>query len=250
MDFCRRSSAADTTTLLICGMPRSGTTFLAGLLASTGFVAVAREYFNGEDPEPAGIDYPAFVARVVADRTKLGVFAAKFINDQLWDFLAALRSYGRNGGLSDRELVEQALPRPCFVWLRRRDDVAEAVSWSKALQTGEWWSDGRELPQSPIPKPVFDVHEIARCIDELAQGNERWEQWFVDNKIEPVRVVYEELEADRDTVTRRVLALLDVALPDNLQIAERSARQSDAVNREWIARYHALQGAASRHSGT
>ena len=35
--------------------------------------------------------------------------------------------------------MAELFPNPIYVWLRRRDPVAQAVSWVKACQTARWW---------------------------------------------------------------------------------------------------------------
>lgn len=230
--------ARPAKSFVVCGMPRSGTTFLAGLLQSTGLVGLAREYFSlDEEPEGARADYAAFVAQTVADKSAHGVFGVKFVANQLWDFVAWLRSLPGNDGLSDLGLLEQVFPGPRFVWVGRHDVVAQAVSWSKAHQTRQWWSGARRDTDAT---PVFDFREIQGTIAEILRGNEAWQEWFVESRIEPLRVVYEELVPNRVEVTRQVLGFLDVEMGDDLSIEERTAKQGDGLNEEWIARYRSL----------
>jgi LPS sulfotransferase NodH len=138
--------------------------------------------------------------------------------------------------------LEQVFPEPRFVWVSRRDVLAEAVSWWKAHLTGDWW---RERTADPPPPPAvpFDFDEIDRLVGEIVEGNEIWQRWFAANGIEPLHVVYEELDTDREGGVTRVLRLLDARVTEGLAIAEQSARQSDALNEEWIARYRARAGA-------
>jgi LPS sulfotransferase NodH len=121
--------AAPTRCFFICGTPRSGTTLLAGLLASTGRVGWAGEYFSvANEPGWAVADYGAYVAQTLARTSRGGIFGAKLLEPQLDSFLARLRNVPRWKGESDLALLETAFPRPSFVWVLRRDVVAQAVS--------------------------------------------------------------------------------------------------------------------------
>jgi LPS sulfotransferase NodH len=225
-------------------MPRSGTAFLAGLLASTRRVPFAREYFNRElEPEWARDDYARYVARTVAASSRRGTFGAKFVHYQLTAFVATLRSLPENGALSDRALLESVFPTPRYIWVERRDVVAQAVSWLKAQETGDWWLSPRPWARAKPVAGGFDFDEVERRVAEIVRGNGAWERWFAEHELEPLRVVYEELDTNPADVTRSVLAFLHADVPPRLRVKARSARQSDALNADWIARYHALASA-------
>jgi LPS sulfotransferase NodH len=130
---------APARSLFICTTPRSGTTLLAALLASTGRVGLVREDFSrANEPDWAASDYGAFVAHTVRRTSRGGVFGAKPLQGQLRDFLARLRSVPQWTELPDLDLLRTVIPQPSFVWIRPRDVFAQAVSLLKAEQTGQW----------------------------------------------------------------------------------------------------------------
>jgi LPS sulfotransferase NodH len=238
---------AVTSSVVICGMPRSGTGLLAGLLASTKLIGYPREYFHpGKQPPGARDDYGAFVARTIARHSRRGVFGAKFIDDQLDQFVSALRSLPGNGILDDRELLERTLPSPKYVWLRRRDVVAEAVSLWKAHETGVWAVSRRSPWKATRIAPDFDLEQIEKCHLEIVRGNDAREAWFAENGIEPLRVVYEELDENHAEVTRRVLAFVGIDVPARFRISAQTVRQSGAADGELIARYHSSVAARAK----
>jgi LPS sulfotransferase NodH len=189
------------------------------------------------EPDWATADYGAYVGQTLEQTSRGGIFGAKLLHGQLDGFLARLRSVPRWQGLSDLALLETAFPRPSFVWISRHDVVAQAVSWLKADQTGEFYvGDERRTGATPS----FDFDAIGRLVDELTESNERWQEWFTANGIEPLAITYEELAADTIGTSRRVLAFLGVEVPRDVKFLPRTAKQSDAVNDEWIARYRAM----------
>ncbi|MBD0330767.1 MAG: sulfotransferase [Thermoleophilia bacterium] len=226
-----------TRSYLICGTPRSGTFLLAGLLASTGIAGRPEEYFWREDEprwrERWGVTSDAdYVAHAIAQgTTPNGVFGAKVMWGYFGDVLAKLRRLRDEP--SDLRLLEAFFPNLRFLWLRREDAVAQAVSWSKAMRTGVWYA---EQHGAPAGDPSFDFDEIAALAAEAETHGDAWRRWFDRHGVEPFAVTYEELEAAKVAVTRRALAFL--GLPgDGVPIEERTARQRDALNAEWVRRF-------------
>ena len=82
-------------------------------------------------------DYRAFVATArVAGSTPNGVFAARI----MWGSIAPLIQR-LDDTTSDLDAIEKAFGPVAFVHLRRDNVLEQAVSWSRAEQTG-YWQDG------------------------------------------------------------------------------------------------------------
>jgi trehalose 2-sulfotransferase len=226
-----------TRSYLICGTPRSGTGLLAGLLKSTEIAGRPEEYFwRGDEPawrERWGVSTDAaYVERAIeTGTTENGVFGAKLMWGYVDDVLAKLRSIRE--AESDRGLLEAFFPNLRFLWIRREDVVAQAVSWSKAIRTGVFYAEHHGRPRA---EPVFDFEEIRALAAEVDAHNETWRRWFAREGIEPFAITYEELEAAKVETTRRVLAFLGLPT-DDVSIREQTSRQRDAVNAEWIRRF-------------
>jgi LPS sulfotransferase NodH len=226
------------SSVVVCGMPRSGTSLLGGLLASTGCIGRPGEFFDpSKEPPDARANYRTFVERVVRSRSVGGVFGVKFVHNQLSSFLDALRALPGNAECTDRELLEQVLPQPRFVWVQRRDIVAQAVSWWRAEKTGEWRLPVGATRETTSELPSFDFEEVDGLVAEIVRGNERWERWFATNQIQAHVVVYEELAADAVAMTRRVLDFLEIDVPDSAAIAPHLEQQADELNVLWTQRY-------------
>ena len=237
----RRIKAAGVErTLFICSTPRTGSTMLGDLLADTGLVGHADEYFGEvfrQDVVP-GLSRRGFDDYLVACTQHAhgtGTFGIKLHWDQVEVFLYLLRLRRGLHGLDDAAVIEAIFPSPSFVWMRRRDTVAQAVSGWKAMGTGKW-TDG----QAVTGEPRFDPDGIAARVRRIEEHNEAWRRFFAANAIDPLRVTYEELAADPAFEARRVLALVGADVPGDLPIAAVTERQADAVNEDWIRRYREL----------
>jgi trehalose 2-sulfotransferase len=204
-------SAKPRSSYFVCGTPRSGSWFLCGLLASTGVAGRPHEWF-WSDTEHAnrrawGVSSFAEYLDHVRDAatTPNGVLGAKLMWGYLPDLLARLRQLG--DASPELALIERHFPRPRFVWIRREDLIAQAVSWSKAIQTGRWhhWDRG-----DPAAVPAYDRKQIDALAREAAAHDAGWRAWFEANGIEPLIVRFEALVGDSLATTRAVLQFLDI----------------------------------------
>jgi LPS sulfotransferase NodH len=221
----------------VCGTPRSGSWLLCGLLASTGIAGRPHEWFWRDTVQANcrawGVArFSDYVARVRdAGTTPNGVFGSKVMWAYLDDLLARLGELGRLS--SHRSLIERYFLEPRFVWIRREDLTAQAVSWAKAIQTGRWhhW----DAPDPHIA-PMYDREQIEALAREAAAHDAAWRAWFAANEIQPFAVHFEDLVADTVGVTHKVLGFLGVAA-EGVPISELTITTSDRLNDEWLARY-------------
>lgn len=61
-------------------------------------------------------------------------------------------------------------------------------------------------------------------------------------RVQPYSVIYEDLEADQEAVTRGILAFLELELPPSRTIVGRHDRLRDQRSAEWVERYRAERG--------
>lgn len=244
----------------VCGTPRTGSSLLLGLLESTGVVGRPQAYFREPDeslwaerwrvPRSAdgGFDYAEYVrAALAAGRTGNGVFGAKLMWGTLDELVAKLGGVFPDLAGDDARLLERAFGRTGFVFLRRADVVAQAVSWLRAEQTGTWYIGGNgEIGggAGTGEPPCFDAGRIGRLVEVIGEHNMAWEAWFASAGVRPHRVSYEELDADMAGVTLGILGFLGFDVPDGRVIVSRHERQADELSARWIERYR-LESAGS-----
>jgi len=247
--------AGRAASYFVCATPRTGSSLLLGLLDSTGVCGHPQAYFRAPDeplwadrwelPRTAagGYDYADYLrAARAAGSTPNGVFGAKLMwgtLDELVDKLGAVHP-GLAG--DDVALLSRAFGRVHFIYLRREDVLAQAVSWLRAEQTNTWFIGGHgEISgNGGQPRnPVFDAAAIRRFLDVIEEHNTAWEGWFAGHGIQPHRVNYEDLDRDMVATTRGILSLLGVDAPETPVVTARHRRQADELNRQWIRQYRA-----------
>jgi LPS sulfotransferase NodH len=166
-----------------------------------------------------------------------GVFAARIMWRTLDELVARLGPlYPDMAGASDLELLNRAFGRTRFVYLRRCDVLAQAVSLLRAEQT-EVWHDTPGEPREPVREPGFDFGRIAELVREIEDDNLAWQRWFGSVGIQPCLVRYEELAVAPVETTLGVLGFLGLELAPGRQVVVRHRRLADEISAQWIDSY-------------
>jgi LPS sulfotransferase NodH/SAM-dependent methyltransferase len=220
---------------IVASSYRCGSTFLCKELWSTGLLGAPWEYFNPrkspstnsiqdtmmERLKASSID--DYVAKLIACRTtRNGVFGMKA---HFHDFETTLKKYP---GLLE------ALAPITYIFMDRRNKLAQAVSMARAMQTNSWIS----LAKADTAKLHYDRDLISKCLGKHEMQRLGWQRWFDANDINPFVVFYEELESNPAGVVRSVIEYLDVQDddPNNIRLPP-IEKQSDDINDEWVARF-------------
>jgi trehalose 2-sulfotransferase len=217
----------------ICTTPRSGSNYLCELLTSTRSLGRPLEYFNPQGRRALETpDYPDDRAlqlqRIVTQGcTPNGVYSLKVFPNQLERTLADVA-------------VFNSLPSLRFVRLMRSDLLGQAISWARALMTGQYRSY-----QPTTGSPSYDGALISRCLANLACANAEWDIYFARRGITPTCLYYEDLEIDADASVRTIAELMnvEVALPSDSAVSVRIQR--DMLNETWRRAYIEEYGAAN-----
>jgi trehalose 2-sulfotransferase len=238
----------DFDSYLICATPRSGSTLLCGLLESSGVAGHPASYFNRKTldvyaddwriarPRDGRIDAAFVRAALTAGRTSNGVFGGRIMAETLPELIGGLAAASAPG-VTDVDLLSARMGRLRFVHLRRRDVVAQAVSWAKSSQTHYWHPGEAVVPGGQDPH--YDEELIGRLVATIEGYEADWTAWFAAHRIAPCEVTYEELAADPPGTAQRVLDHLGLKVPPDRRLVVGHRRQADHLNAEWITRFKA-----------
>ena len=211
---------------VVAATPRSGSTFLCNELWRTGALGAPMEYFSFHRVMIAMIKrlqvdtFREYQEELLRLRTSPnGVFGFKAHFDQ-WEFFRIAGEFGRPVNLR-------------FILIERRDIVAQAVSFSRALQTDRWGSNMVERKAK-----AYDFDHILDAMRELHRQLEGWRGWFPEQRITPLRVTYESLVTNPTDVIAGILSAFDkTADPGQGKSAPSTAPIADQTSREWIERF-------------
>jgi LPS sulfotransferase NodH len=202
-----------TLTYLVCGTPRAGSGLLCEALGNTGLAGLPDDFFEPD------------TARTLAGRWGTRSFS-RYLEHALEEGATPNGVFGGRLTLAGldalrREVdVARAFPNLRCVWIVRRDRRRQAISWTRARQSGEWARMADE-PVVAAPRVRVQAHEIERGLAEIEAQERAWQDWFARAGVTPVRVAYEELAADYEGTARRVVRALGIALPRRLYFGER-----------------------------
>ena len=250
--------------LVIASMPRSGSTLVSEDLRVSGQAGVPTEYlaqamtFLASETEPfasptrlvlpkaraswRAVDWASkrlhrdgsppfsqfssrsiesYLKRVAALRTTPnGVFSIKMQGSQMPAYV------GERRGISFESLGAPVL----WLHLSRRDTLGQAISWTRAYQTEQWFhSSGERRAVS------YDEQTITQCLERIRRGEAWWEEYFARRGITPLAMDYEDYAEDRRAGVRRILEHFDLGYDDFELSAMR--KQADEVSAEWRERF-------------
>ncbi len=232
---------------IVASSYRCGSTFLCTSLWKTGLLGAPTEYVNidrGNAAIPApnepgrlmvrfGATTPEqYFTRLLQHRTgRNGIFGMKAHGHHFEAALAWCPS------------MLEILAPVTFIYINRRDKVAQAISMAKAMQTNAWISFDQDTGTNTRYDPGF----IEQCKNEIEHQRLNWWRWFEANSITPFVVTYEDMVADKDAVVRSIVELLDVQndVPEKIELPN-VEKQSDEINADWASRFAAEQTAAAK----
>jgi len=131
-----------------------------------------------------------------------------------------------------RSLASVLAPVQRWVHMTRVNKEAQAVSWSRALQSGQWASTQRVLRAVR-----YRPGQLARLMKAIDAAERYWNRFFAEHGIEPLRITYEEAAADLGGTLARLRSFMgapDAPLPEvplRRQGDGRSAAWTQALQR-------------------
>ena len=216
---------------MICSTGRSGSSLLCSLLINTEVMGVPHEYFSDVHGKPLitrfgipvtpNFDLEKYFAAIEKWRTTSnGVFGVKaHINQCL--------PYFRNG------FIKQHFKNLKFVYMLRKNIVAQAVSLAIASQTEKWTSHGTAKKAAE-----YNFEYIQKGIGVTVTHNAIWDQIFAANEISPHIVFYEDLLVSPNDVVQGIVDYVGVDAKVSVELASATlGKQGTEINNAWEERF-------------
>jgi LPS sulfotransferase NodH len=211
--------------IAICTTARSGSNLLSDAMTATGLLGAPKEYFNYRGRRRYGeADYPddprKQIELVLRHATSPnGTYAIKTF---FWQSEKTIR----------RVDWTRELPNLHYIFLTRSDLLGQAISLAISRQTGQF----RSTDPSSI-EPVFDAQSIRRCIRELAAENAKWEEFFAQRGILPLRLRYEEIVQRLSETVVSIGEFARISVSPDPHWQSRLQVQRKDINSNWRGRY-------------
>ena len=213
-------------TVIIVTESRSVSNYLCALIGSTGKLGNPREYFS---PNVAFGD-----AVTIRDRC-----AVAFNQGSTPNGITAMKIFAYHWDAIQKEIeFSNVFPNRYWIWLRRRDLLAQAISRAIALQTKAWLSD-----KVPIASPSYSSKQILRTLSYISGAEPRWRMFFARNGISPLILWYE------DFITAPVESVINIAAyvgvdiqPAEIYTDVHTRVQRTTLNEEWKDKFLSEMG--------
>lgn len=229
--------------VFICTLPRTGSSLLAADMRSTKALGSPREFFLPNRYEkfteswgvPQG-DLDGYIKELHAKTASPnGVVAVKLMVRHL-DFLTQQGMLPSEPGRL-RNLT-QHFGDVVIIKLLRKDKLRQAISLTKAQQTGKWGALKEQRAE-----PFYDRDALIANLVRIVEAEAMWERELEASELPPaISIYYEDVSLAREELLLRIAELLE--LPEAAQIvANRNRgmvkleRQSDELTEDWYDRF-------------
>ncbi len=239
---------------VVCASQRVGSSFLCACLRATNVAGrLTGELLHGnarlndekwlrEMEKKSGLKWPSvemlhfFLNRIA---TGNGIAGAKVFWAHLCKFIDQFRQLDQYRGSDTKHILEKLFPSVQYIFLTRRDKIAQAVSYSIASRTNMWVSTEKEQKSVEL---AFDFKDIDTRYHKLLEDEKLWKDFFLTNQYEPLELIYEDYINNPDETVRMVMDFLDVEFERELDLSGVGLKkQSNHINEKWILEYKKMK---------
>ncbi|CAG7614221.1 Stf0 family sulfotransferase [Paenibacillus allorhizosphaerae] len=216
---------------------RTGSTLLNYALASTGVAGDPSEWLHFQHKDPATFKREDMEKIWKYGTTPNGVFGIKIGFEQRW--IDAFRAmFELPVDASRAEVWSTAFPNCSkHIYMTRRNKVRLAVSWWRAIVSGEWHRNFGEKPQLLDIADKYNYEAIQNQLFQSTMCEAAIEDFFSESSIEPLTIVYEDFIQDYEGTVKRVLAFLGIPA-DHITVAPPALdKLADDVAEQWVQRF-------------
>jgi trehalose 2-sulfotransferase len=151
-----------------------------------------------------------------------------------------------------REAWAALFPACKHVFMTRRNKVRLAVSWWRAIRSGEWHRPGRPAPtvvdppsghaeRPKLPQDVVDLYDynaLAHLFAEASLREAAMQNLFDRWRVIPYTIVYEDLIAAYEPTMRGLLDFLEIPDRHTIEIPAPAFEQlADEISNAWTERF-------------
>ncbi len=223
------------STLLCKGLESTGIAGKPGEWINCGGVDGIFEKYHTRDPE----ELQAAIWREGSTPNK--VFGLKYgfyqpHHDQIIDLLRHFP--GCSPDASAWEAWENAFPNCKHIFLTRRNKVRQAVSWWKAIQSGQWHREKGARPASQLQDDAYDFDAINHLFSEAVMREAGIQEFLALGKITPLTIFYEDMVLDFEGAVCSIVDYLNVAGSSSYSVGDFFYEKlANELSEVWVQRF-------------
>ena len=226
------------TSYAILTPPRSGSTFLCDLLLSTEIAGYPSEHLRDAAltlSRNCNFDYIRLLHNLMqCQTTDNGVFGTKFISHFLLDFKQTKFDFDQIFNSIDK-----------YIFLVRRDKIAQAVSIVLAQRTEVWHirDNLKDLTyQSKLKTVDIDealLEDVEQKYEFIKRQEARMHQLLENYQIKSLQVEYEDIVENAELQVERILKYLDITKPEqySMNIHSQIKKMPSNISEEIISQF-------------
>lgn len=220
---------------VIASTPRCGSNFLQRALWRSQRAGAPEEYLTSsyiqDFNERAGADWATSAPG--EDRASYIEFLWQHRSSPNGVFGLKLHGSHLSAAIDEHGNLLRPLQGSKWLWIRRRNQIAQAVSYLRADQTGIWIVDGEWLPtRAPLGEPTYDYCDIEARLQQVASEEVAWNSFFAAERLDVHVVWYEDLGEMYSAELSEVFTFLGIS-PSGSFPPPGISRQADETNELW-----------------
>ena len=222
---------------LLASTGRSGSHFLGSLLFETGQLGSPLEYLHPkhmarwQSQLGTSGNVETLTALFRRRTSPTGWFGLKAHWPQFSPFI------------SDEPMFEKLAIKK-YIYIERRDKIAQAISMVIAQQSNSWISF-----QKPTCEVSYDFEAINKAMSALVAQETEWEKFFNDSRISPLRIIYEDLQQEPHENMQKIRDFFGLTTNNaNRNVKHRPKQQATDTNIIWKKQF--LQDRRSKSEKT
>ncbi len=224
---------------------RTGSTLLCKSIESTGIAGNPREWFNCKPDllEPFHqtnyADLQEYLWKL--GTTANGVFGINhsFYEPHFSQLTETLQKFPAcpPEETSRTKIWENIFPNHRHIFMTRRNKVRLAVSWWRAIQSGEWHLSTDEQRKSIDLSNAYSFDAINHLHNECSMREAGIQEFFSEGNITPLNIFYEDFVQEYEQTIRTILNYLELDSRPATIAPPALTKTADAVSEEWVQRF-------------
>lgn len=224
---------------------RTGSTLLCKALESTGIAGRPREWFNCP-PSLLSTYRKTDHAELQEYLWKLGstdngVFGVNhsYYEPHFSQLIETLEKFPACQPNEIRRTIvwEQVFPNHRHIFMTRRNKIRLAVSWWRAIQSGEWHLSTGEQRKPVDLSNAYSFDAINQLYNECSMREAGIQEFLAEGGIIPLNIFYEDFIQNYEGTIRMILGYLELDSRSVTIAPPALTKLADKVSEEWVQRF-------------
>jgi LPS sulfotransferase NodH len=224
---------------------RTGSTLLCKAIESTGVAGQPREYFNCPPDlletfhQTNHADLQEYIWKL--GTTANGVFGINhsFYEPHFSQLTETLRKFPAcpPEETSRTKIWENIFPDHRHIFMTRRNKIRLAVSWWRAIQSGEWHLSPNEQRKAVDLSNAYSYDAINHLYNECSMREAGIQEFFAEGNIAPLNIFYEDFIQNYEQTIRTILDYLELDSRSVTIAPPALTKTADTASEEWVQRF-------------